>query len=58
MVPVKGTARSTGGSNAGRAASLLNPLHYPVEARCRCGQPIRAEGFYSDWQHTELPDSA
>ena len=51
MVPAKGTARSAGGPNGGRTADLLNPHHYPVEAECLCGQPIRAEGFYSDWQH-------
>lgn len=53
MVPVKGTARSTGGANRGRPADLLNPLHYPVEAQCPCGRPIRAEDFYADWQHAE-----
>lgn len=47
VLPLPGSAYTTEGYNAGLSASLLNPLHYPVEAICGggCGQVIRCEKF-------------
>ncbi len=51
-LPVKDSARSTGGTNKGKPADLRNPEHYPLEAECVCGRLITAESFYFGFYHT------
>jgi hypothetical protein len=52
MEPVQSTVRR---ARDGEPADLLNPLDYPVVARCRgCGQRIRdPRMMFSSWYHAE-----
>lgn len=55
-LPRPGTAYTMEGFNAARPANLRNPLHYPVEGICSCGEMIRCEymlplGPGANWEH-------
>lgn len=53
--PWPGSVYSTAGRNTGLRADLMNKSHYPVTGICTgdgCGQVIRLEGFYRQWEHT------
>jgi hypothetical protein len=54
ILPLGGTAYQVGKS---LPASLHNPYHYPVEARCeRCMRRVVCDGYHADWRHEE-PES-
>lgn len=55
VVPQPGTVYSVGPANAACPASLLNALHYPVEAVCMaCGKRIVCDRMVlGRWRHEE-----
>jgi hypothetical protein len=51
ILPLGGTMYQVGKS---LPASLHNPFHYPVEARCeRCMRRVVCDGYHTDWRHEE-----